>query len=337
MLLTKQIEVYITPRNINHYKEKGYAIPMKYSEKSGKEIIDSNIPILVMIEDLSRGSHARIECQCDNCHEIQTFRYADWCRRKYPEFGDLCKKCATKIKLPHIMEQEYGASNSANIPSFIAKKKETNLKKYGNEWSIASESVRESIVNEFIEKYGVDNPMKNEAVQQKAKRTNRQRYGGNCSMCDEAVRQKSVETCMKKYGVPNAYQSKEIQAKARKTLCENGNIPTSKAEKEMCRLLCKIFGKDKCLANYPVGVFTLDCLLQIGEERIDVEYDGFYWHKNRKQKDGARNAILMNEGYRILRIKANNQDSMPSQKQIKEAVDYLVKDNHHLTFIDMNN
>ena len=45
----------------------------------------------------------------------------------------------------------------------------------------------------------------------------------------------------------------------------------------------------------------------------------------------------MNEGYKIIRIKANNQDLLPTEQQILQAVDYLVKDNHHLTFIDMNN
>ena len=51
---------------------------------------------------------------------------------------------------------------------------------------------------------------------------------------------------------------------------------------------------------------------------------------------GARNAVLMNMGYKILRIKANNRDALPSKQQIIDAVDYLVKDNHHITFIDMN-
>ena len=75
----------------------------------------------------------------------------------------------------------------------------------------------------------------------------------------------------------------------------------------------------------------------IGDDKFDFEYDGIYWHKNRKQKDAARNAVLMNEGYKIIRIKANNQDLLPTEQQILQAVDYLVKDNHRLTFIDMNN
>ena len=44
----------------------------------------------------------------------------------------------------------------------------------------------------------------------------------------------------------------------------------------------------------------------------------------------------MNNGYKIVRIKGNNQDDMPTRNQILDAVDYLVKDNHHLVFIDMN-
>ena len=50
------------------------------------------------------------------------------------------------------------------------------------------------------------------------------------------------------------------------------------------------------------------------------------------------NMLIENQekGYRIIRIKANKKDDIPTKEQIKEAVDYLVKGNHHLTFIDMN-
>ena len=104
----------------------------------------------------------------------------------------------------------------------------------------------------------------------------------------------------------------------------------------MCELLSSLYGADNCYPNFPVGNLSLDCLVKFNQFKIDFEYDGIYWHKNRKQYDAARNAVLMDEGYRIVRIKANNQDTLPSAEQIRQAVDYLVKDNHHLVFINMN-
>ena len=104
----------------------------------------------------------------------------------------------------------------------------------------------------------------------------------------------------------------------------------------MCELLKEMFGIENCFPNYPCDNLSLDCLVKINENKIDVEYDGSYWHKERAHYDGARNAVLMNEGYKIVRIKANNTDDLPTKEQIQDAIDYLVKDNHHITFIDMN-
>lgn len=80
----------------------------------------------------------------------------------------------------------------------------------------------------------------------------------------------------------------------------------------------------------------MDCLVKFKDVLIDVEYDGWYWHKDRGEYDRRRNYYVINNGYRILRIKADKKDTLPSKQQIQEAIDYLVKDNHHLTYIDMN-
>lgn len=336
MLLTKNVEIAIASRNYNHYKALGYNIPMKYSEQFHKDVIDVGKKIVVKTTDLPKSSHVRIKYRCDCCGEIFETDYHSWANAKYPELGDFCKSCAIKVKLPKSIKDKYGVDNVANVPSIIEKKKKTNLEKYGTEWAITSKQVKDKIIETNLDRYGVENAMSNEAVKQKAIQTNNARYGGNCSMCDPTIRQKSIETCLEKYGVPNAFQSKDIQAKARKTLCENGTVPSSKAEKEMCNLLVQIFGETNCFPNYPEGNLSLDCLVFVDDVKIDFEYDGNYWHKNRGQYDAARNAVLMDNGYKIVRIKANNKDDMPTAEQIKNAVDYLVKDNHHLVFIDMN-
>ena len=336
MLLNKTVEICITARNVNYYKDKGYNIPMRVSEKSGKLVIDSNIPVEIKIEDLPNSSHKKIQYKCDSCGKIFTTDYHSWINSKRKELGDLCKCCAVKIKLPQAMLDKYGEANSANVPSIIRKKKQTNLAKYGNEWAIASDSVRENIENSILSNFGVSNPMMSPKVKEKAKRTNNSKYGGNSSQCDKNVKRKSVETCLLKYGVENPFQLKEIQEKARETLYKNGTVPSSKAEKELCEKLKEVFGKENCFPSYPVGNFSLDCLVILGDNKIDFEYDGCYWHKERKQKDAARNAILMNEGYRIIRIKGNNQDILPSKEKIKETTDYLINNNRHLIFIDMN-
>ena len=337
MLITEKVEVFVSARTLRHYEEKGYEIPKKYSEKSNSYVLDDSVPILVELEDLPDTSKTKIKYKCDNCGEIKITTYKNWIKRKYKELGDLCISCAVKIKLPCAMMEKYGVTNCANESLTIEKKKKTNLERYNNEWAIASEFVKKQIKEVFFEKYGEDNPMKNDEIKNKAIETNKKRYGGKSPMCDPTIREKSIKTCLEKYGETNPYKSKEVQEKTRWTRNKNGNAVSSKPEKQMCQLLKELYGEKNCFENYPEGVLSLDCLVVLGEYKIDFEYDGEYWHKNRGQKDAARNTVLMREGYKIIRIKANSKDEIPSKKQIEDAVDYLVKGNHHIVFIDMNN
>ena len=104
----------------------------------------------------------------------------------------------------------------------------------------------------------------------------------------------------------------------------------------MCELLRNIYGEKYCIPSFCVGNLCLDCLVIINDILIDVEYDGVYWHQNRGQKDAARNAILLKMGYKILRIKGNNKDILPTTFEIKNAINSLVNGEHNLIFIDMN-
>lgn len=337
MLLTEEIEIFVRPRTVNHFKEKGYDIPVIYDENSKKELYDFNAKIKVKIDDLPASSHLKIKYRCDNCNEIFETTYHAWNHRKYKELGDLCKKCAAKIKLPQAMVDNYGYNNPIYVPSIIEKKKQTNIEKYGTEWAISSSIVRERSKQTMIERLGVDSSMKSEEVKEKARITNNIRYGGNAPTCSEEVLLKIQQTCIIRYGVSNPAKVQKFKEKARKTLYKNNNIPSSKAEEKFCEILKDIYGEENCVPGFPEGAYSLDCLVTINNIKIDFEYDGRYWHENRKQKDGARNAILMNLGYRIVRVKGNNKDTMPSKEQIIQAVDYLLKENHHLVFIDMNN
>lgn len=337
MLLTKQIEMMITSRNAKYYANKGYEIPMEYSNRSKKMIPVVGAKILVDICDVSTNSKYEILYQCDNCQQTFSCTICNWNKRKYLDKGVFCKDCAAKVLLPMCIEEKYGVDNSSKLSQVKEKRKRTNLERYGSEYAAASSVIRDKIIKTNLERYGVENPMQNEYVKQKSADTNMRKYGVVCSLCNDEVKRKARATCMERYGVPVSSQSKEVQAKARLTLYKNGTTPTSMAEQSMCKTLEEMFGKDNCFRNYPEGNLSLDCLVKIDGVNIDFEYDGIYWHNGREDKDRARNAVLMNLGYRIVRIKGNNCDDTPTSEQIQNAVDYLIKENHHLAFIDMNN
>lgn len=324
MLITNMVEITVGARNLRHYRNLGYDVKM--GDK-----------ITVNIEDIPKSSHTKITYKCDMCGELKDTEVYYWNSRTYAELGDYCRDCAIKIKLPKAMEDIYGYSNAANVPEIIEKKKSTNIDKYGNEWAIASDVVRGVALKSIYDKYGVYNVGKSSTVREKTRQTMLERYGVEYTAQSIELRDKMKNTCLIKYGVENIACLPEFREKMQKTLCANGTYPTSKAEQTVSTMLQEMYGKNNCFPHYAVGKLSLDCLLIINGIKIDVEYDGWYWHKDRANKDIARNAVLMKEGYKIIRIKADRKDTIPTNEQISNAVDYLVNSDHHLAFIDMNN
>lgn len=336
MLLTKELNVTLGARNVNHYRELGYNIPMRHSDTFDCGVAAFGETITVKIEDLPMSSHNKIQYKCDHCGKVVETEYCIWNNRKYREMGDMCKDCARQIKLPKSLMDKYGHDNAALIPKSIEKKKETSLERYGSEWHIASDGVKDKTRQTMLDRYGVENSMQLESTREKAKATTFERYGVEFITQSDEIKQRIRKTCIERYGVPSTGQVPEFQAKMRQTLCANGNTPTSKAERAICEMLKEIYGLENCYPSYPEGGLSLDCMVLVDGQRIDVEYDGNYWHKGKEQRDAARNAVLMDMGYKVVRIKGNNRDTLPSKQQIIDAVDYLVKCNHHITFIDMN-
>lgn len=336
MLITTNVVMKITPRNITYYKNKGYVIPEIYSTKSKKIVPNYNVDIIVSIFDLPKSSHKKVKYKCDNCGAIKEIAFSDFNRLTNKQYGIFCKSCSTKIKLPKIMLDKYGVNNCSNLPFVSEKRERTCLEKYGSKWSIGSSYVKNKIKAVFVEKYGVENPILDEQIKEKRNKTNIEKYGGISPFNNKTVRDKVKKTNIERYGIDNPYKLKSTQEKAKQTLYKNGNCPSSKAEKQMCQILMTMYGKENCFPSFQEGNLLLDCLVFIDNYRIDFEYDGIYWYKNRENKDRARNAVLMSLGYKVVRIKGNNKDELPDQLIINKAVQYLILENHNLIYIGMN-
>jgi len=74
--------------------------------------------------------------------------------------------------------------------------------------------------------------------------------------------------------------------------------------------------------NLPFGRYRIDIALEIGIERIAIEYDSYYWHKKKQAKDARRDRELMIAGWRVLRIKSDKL--VPSLKEIGTAIALLL-------------
>lgn len=154
----------------------------------------------------------------------------------------------------------------------------------------------DGIKKSLLEKYGVSNPISVPGVVDKMK-----------------------QTCRERYGVDYSTQSEQMKQKSKETLEKLGKIRTSKPQIELYNLLKTNFPGVKL--NSTMGPYNLDCELIIDNVKIDVEYDGAFWHQN-KSHDNQRDGFLKKNGYKILRIKGGI--IIPDFTSIKEEIDILV-------------
>lgn len=181
--------------------------------------------------------------------------------------------------------------------------KNTHIERYGGIGS-ASKIIREKVVKTCKERYG-GIPMNNPTVKEKFLKTVQEKYGGNSPLCNE-----------------------KVQEKARKTLYEKSLVPVSGPQKMILEILKELYPEAKCYLNYPLSTLSLDIGFELNSIKIDVEYDGKYWHNN-EQKDRRRDEFTKSQGYKILRIKSRRE--YPKKEDIKEKIDYLLNTDHKYT------
>ena len=68
MIIDKYVEITITNSNYKIYQNLGYKV-----KNENKVLINSKI--LVNIEDISKGSHVKINCKCNYCNNITNIIY----------------------------------------------------------------------------------------------------------------------------------------------------------------------------------------------------------------------------------------------------------------------
>lgn len=175
--------------------------------------------------------------------------------------------------------------------------------------------------NTMLEKYGVESSMQMPDVFEKTIATNRERYGCDWQMQSKDVQQKSILTNRKKYGVDHPSQCLEVCEKMMKTRHENFSNPTSKPQLQVYNLLVDKYGD--CNLETPCGKYFIDCELIIADTKIDIEYDGWFWHQD-EERDNRRDRFMMHKGYKIFRIKGAKGDPIPSIEDIDRKIQQLL-------------
>lgn len=73
--------------------------------------------------------------------------------------------------------------------------------------------------------------------------------------------------------------------------------------------------------NYAESSFLLDVALFVNDIKIDIEYDGWYWHRN-EQKDNARNSVLLKLGWKIIRIQSGT--CLPTDDELIRCINNAI-------------
>ena len=94
-LLTKEVEVGLNGKNLQHYIDLGYEIP-RYTNKKGELRYKVGTKIIVKVEDLTDGSHVKLNYACDGCDSILKIRKQEYIARNHNE-KYYCQKCYAKI------------------------------------------------------------------------------------------------------------------------------------------------------------------------------------------------------------------------------------------------
>lgn len=295
-------------------------------------------------EDLTQKSHHKIKVICDYCGEpyiVSNDNYNKY-KQKANCKKDACNKCKNK-KSKETMIELYGVEFPVQYSEFKKKMEETNLEIYGNKCVLGNKEIQEKIENTNMERYGVKKAGASKDIQRKIQNTCLKRFGaisslgnkdvqkkanetrlkkfGTCQIMDlQEYRDKAKETCVRLYGGESSQSSPEIRKKSMETLMKNGTMPRSRAEIQMVEIIKEIYGKDACVEQYPFDRCSFDCLLTIGDIKIDIEYDGNFWHN--EEKDNRRDWYNIRRGFKVLRFKSDL--NVPTKEQITSNIGYLV-------------
>lgn len=230
-----------------------------------------------------------------------------------------------KQKTRQTLLDKYGVESVLQYPLFMDKVKQTNLQKFGCEYFLQNKDIREAMKQTSREKYGTEFPQQSEQVKAKIRQANLEKYGFACCLQNKTIKDKVKNTMLERYGVENFFMLPNIQEQIRRTMYENGTVPTSKPQLALFEMVKNKYSDAEL--NYPLGSLSLDVFVIVNGVSIDIEYDGWYYHKDKKRKDFRRDMYARNHGIKILRIRSST--ILPTEEELFSAIDYLVNTEHH--------
>ena len=173
-LITKEVQVRIHPKTLQHYIDIGYEIPMRKARGSTAQykdyVYDTNNYMTVHAKDLSRGSHIEVECECDKCGKRNKIMFEGYYQNIQKNNGEyICLQCSQPKKI-ETMIQTFGSLENAYEHGNIVRE-QTFLKKYGNTNAMYVEELKQNQLDAIYDKYGYYNAGQNPDIKEKIRHT----------------------------------------------------------------------------------------------------------------------------------------------------------------------
>jgi len=108
MLLTKEVEILVTPENKLRLEEAGYIIPYYYSKDNYKMCVKRGTTILVDVKYLTPSSHCMVKVKCDYCGEEKDIIYKEYYKNVNNKFVNkyACNECISIKKKDILIEKQ---------------------------------------------------------------------------------------------------------------------------------------------------------------------------------------------------------------------------------------
>jgi len=200
------------------------------------------------------------------------------------------------------MLERFGTTGVPQSTDTLAKRRATNMARYGGAAPQASAAVREKTKRTLQARYGVDNVSNLPTVRAKASATMVTRLGVPFAMMAPTVQAKSEATCIERYGVKHNTQAEGMKQKSIATRVEKYGVEWPGQSEEIVKKALRtkldhygtlspaVFGKCENALADDLETWGLSVRRQhvlknnksidvlIPELNMGVEYCGLYWH-----------------------------------------------------------
>ena len=245
MIINKYVELKVSRKNIDHFKQ-------WYKDIKLKDIIK------VDPEKLQKSSSIRLDVSCDICGVERNIKYQAYHKNinsceEYKIYT--CDKCS-HIKIKEYNKKKWGVEYYSQTKEYSKKFKSTMLERFGVEYALQSNELKDKMKKTNLEKFGYENPFMDS---DRIRKIFNDKYGVDHPSQVKEFYEKVESSNLEKLGYKSALSSPIIRDKIKKTMIEKYG-QTTPLKSELIRD-CKI-SNDKDYIKYigeGVSLFNCDC------------------------------------------------------------------------------